>query len=71
LWLSTAGAALGLAAAVALARVVASLLYGISPVDATTYVVTAALVVTVALATAALPAARAARTDPLAALRSD
>lgn len=71
LWLSSAGAALGLVAAVALARVVASLLYGISPVDATTYVVTAALVVMVALATAALPAARAARTDPLAALRSD
>jgi len=71
LWLASAGAVLGLLAAVALARVVASLLYGVSPVDVTTYALTAGLVVAVALVTAAWPAMRAARTDPLQALRAE
>jgi len=43
----------------------------VSPVDATTYGAVTALMATVALVTTALPALRAARTDPVEAIRSD
>jgi len=69
--LTAVGALAGLAGAAALARVVEGLLYGVSPVDATTYAVTLGLVIAVALATTAMPALRAARTDPMEAIRTD
>ncbi|HUP52257.1 MAG TPA: ABC transporter permease, partial [Longimicrobiales bacterium] len=69
--LTAVGALAGLAGAAALSRVVEGLLYGVSPVDATTYVVTLGLVIAVALATTAMPALRAARTDPMEAIRTD
>lgn len=69
--LALGGALGGLLTAAALSRVIEGLLYGVSPVDLATYAGTAALVLAVALTTASLPAARAARTDPIQALRSD
>jgi len=47
------------------------LLFGVSAMDLPTYILTVGLVATVALLTALLPAARAARTDPVRALASD
>jgi putative ABC transport system permease protein len=64
-----AGLAGGLAAASALARLVASLLFGVSPGDPVTFLCTAILFGAVALAALALPARRAARIDPAVALR--
>jgi putative ABC transport system permease protein len=65
-----AGAALGLALAAAGGRLIATMLFGIRPLDPTTFV----LVTTVLIVTAALsiigPAWRAARIDPAVALRT-
>jgi ABC-type antimicrobial peptide transport system permease subunit len=47
------------------------MLYGVSPTDPATYTLTVAFVLLVALLTAAAPALRAARTDPLEAIRTD
>ncbi len=65
------GAAVGLAGALALGGVIASLLYGVAPRDAAT--LGAALLVLLAVATAAtwLPARRAASVDPMTALRAE
>jgi predicted permease len=65
------GLALGLAAALLLSRLMAAVLYGVAPVDPATY---AAVVVTlgaIAVLAAWLPARRAARVDPMVALRGD
>ena len=60
-----AGALLALAST----RLVASMLYGITPTDPATLVMSAVALATVALAAALLPAWRAARLDPMEALR--
>ena len=65
------GIALGLAGAFALARALSSLLLGIGATDPLTFVGVTALLVTVALLACYLPARRAARVDPLVALRQD
>jgi predicted permease len=69
--LSTLGAVIGLAAAMVLARLMSSLLFGVGPLDPLAYV--AALAVTIAAATLAsyLPARRAAKIDPMNTLRAD
>ncbi len=65
------GTAAGAAAALALARLVASLLFGVQANDPTT-LAAAAIALAIATATAAfLPARRAARLDPMRALRSE
>jgi ABC-type antimicrobial peptide transport system permease subunit len=69
--LSAAGALVGLAIAMAGSRAIAGMLYGVSPTDPATYALTVAFVLLVALLTAAAPALRAARTDPLQAIRTD
>ena len=69
--LTTLGALAGLVGAAALSRVVEGLLFGVSPRDAATYVATAGLMLVIALVTTAVPALRAARTDPMAAIRTD
>jgi predicted permease len=67
--LAIAGAVIGSLGAVALTRVMSSLLFGVNSLDPLTYaVVAAALVVTAALASA-IPAWRAAAVDPVEALR--
>jgi predicted permease len=63
------GAALGLAAAIALTRLLSSLLYGVSPTDPITLALVAAVVAAMALLASYLPARRAARVDPTVALR--
>ena len=67
--LAVAGLALGLASAIVLSRLLTRFLYGITPSDPVTYGVATVLVGGVALAACAIPAWRAARVDPMAALR--
>ena len=58
-------------AAVALARVMASLLFGVRALDAPAYAVALTTLGAVALAACAVPALRATRVDPLVALREE
>ena len=69
--LAVIGVAIGLAGALALARLISSLLYGIAPYDPVTLAgVTVGLLAVSALASW-LPAMRAARIDPIEALRAE
>jgi predicted permease len=63
------GVVLGLAAAFGLTRLMESLLYGVEPADPLTFVSVALALALVALLASWLPARRAARTDPLEAIR--
>jgi len=65
------GLVLGLLAAIAASRIVAGLLYGIATTDALTYVVVIFVLLAAALAAGWVPARRAARVDPLIAMRGD
>jgi ABC-type antimicrobial peptide transport system permease subunit len=65
------GAALGLAGAIGVARVLQGLLYGVTPVDGLTMAGVVALVAVVALMAVGWPAWRAARIDPTTALRAE
>ncbi|MBS1826236.1 MAG: ABC transporter permease [Acidobacteria bacterium] len=69
--LTLLGAAIGLALAIALARMAGTFLYGISPIDAWTFALAPALLLTIAMVACFLPARRASRLDPLRALRHD
>jgi predicted permease len=69
LGLALPGVALGIGGAFALTRVMEGLLFHVSATNPTTYVGVAALFVSVALAASYLPARRATRVDPAAALR--
>jgi putative ABC transport system permease protein len=63
------GLAVGLALAAAGTRAMASFLYGVSATDFTTFAGASLLMAAVALAAAAIPARRAAKVDPMTALR--
>jgi putative ABC transport system permease protein len=69
--LSGLGAALGLLGALALSRSLSGLLFGVSPTDPITYAAITVLLLAVSLAACSVPALRAARVDPLVALRSE
>ena len=62
---------IGLALAIAAARVLRGVLFGVSPNDPTTYVVVAVILIVVAGVASYLPARRAIRLDPTVALRLD
>jgi len=65
------GVAVGLPAAIAAARLLQGLLYGVDPVHPPTLVGAALLMLAVAALAAYLPARRASRVDPMAALRTE
>jgi predicted permease len=69
--LTAAGVVLGLIGALALTRVMATLLFGISATDVITFSLVPVLLIVVALAACLIPARRASRLDPLDALRSE
>jgi len=69
--LAAAGLVIGIPAALAASRAIGSLLYGVSPRDVTVFVGTPVVLVVVSLAATYLPARRAAKVDPLEALRSE
>jgi putative ABC transport system permease protein len=66
-----AGVAAGLLLAAAAGRLTEKLLYGVRPLDAWTYVAVALMVAAAVLVATGMPSLRAARTDPLAALREE
>jgi len=65
------GVSVGVPAALALTRVIKSQLYGVAPTDPVTFVGAGVLLAAVALLAAWLPARRAARVDPVQALRCE
>jgi ABC-type antimicrobial peptide transport system permease subunit len=67
--LGAAGAALGVVAAVGIGRLLGSLLFGVSATDATSFIGALGLVAGIVLAATIVPAWRAARVNPLTALR--
>ena len=66
-----AGVTVGLATAFAGSRLIASLLYGVSPRDPGVFAATTLILLAVALLACWLPARRAARLSPLEALRTE
>ena len=67
--LTLAGVAIGTAASLALARLIANLLYATSPFDPMTFVASVLVLTAVALVAGYLPALRASRIEPIRALR--
>jgi putative ABC transport system permease protein len=65
------GLGIGLAAALLLSRVIVRMLFGIGPRDPLSFTVVALVLLLVSAIASYLPARRAARLDPVAALRSD
>jgi ABC-type antimicrobial peptide transport system permease subunit len=69
--MTLSGVAVGVAGALALGRVVASLLYGLKAWDPMTFAASALLLILVALGASWIPARRAAGVDPIRALRHE
>jgi predicted permease len=69
--LTAAGIVLGFVLSIALGRAAKALLFGVTPTDASTYAVVLVGVTLATLAAAAVPALRAMRIDPIAALREE
>ena len=69
--LALMGVVIGLAASVLLMRLIAGLLFGVSSTDPVTLLIFTALLAAVALLANYIPASRAARIDPMVALRHD
>jgi predicted permease len=69
LWLTAAGMALGLAGSVAVSQYLRTLVYGVSPMDPVTYLVTLTVIAVAAVAGCWRPAAKAANSNPVDAIR--
>jgi ABC-type antimicrobial peptide transport system permease subunit len=69
--IASIGVVAGLLLAASVSRLIADLLYGITPVDWPAYAAAAIALSAIALIACAVPAWRAARLDPLIVLRSD
>jgi ABC-type antimicrobial peptide transport system permease subunit len=69
--LLAAGIGIGVAFALVATRMAQSMLFGLKPYDARTFMLGAILIATVTLLASYLPARRAARLDPMTALRED
>jgi ABC-type antimicrobial peptide transport system permease subunit len=70
-WMIGAGAVIGVVAGLALTRALASQLFGVQPADAAVFTGAVAMLFAVALLAGAIPTLRAARVDPIRALRYD
>jgi predicted permease len=70
-WITITGVGAGLAIAAGMARIMATLVFGISPTDTVTFVLVPLFLGAVMLVVTLLPAVRAASVDPIAALRQD
>ena len=71
LWVTLIGVAIGLAAALALSRVMADYVYGIKATDPLTYLSATLVLVLTAIAACYVPARRAASVNPMQALRNE
>jgi putative ABC transport system permease protein len=69
--LTGAGLAIGTGAALAITRAMRSMLYEVAPADASTYAAVIATLMLIGLIACAVPAMRAARVDPMVALRDE
>jgi predicted permease len=70
-WLAVLGVVAGLAAALGLAQLVKSMLYGLKPADPASFAGAACLLLGVAIIAAWIPALRASRVEPMEALRHE
>ena len=70
-WMVVIGIGLGVAGAAALNRVMSGLVFGVRTTDPASYTVAAVCLMTAALVACVIPARRAARIDPVQALRQD
>ena len=66
-----AGIAIGIGVALMLTRVMSAFLFGVGPMDPATYAAVSGALAALALLATYIPARRAARVDPILALRAD
>jgi len=71
LWLTGVGVAIGLISAFLTMRLMSSLLFNVSPMDAGTYIIASICVVSIAWLACYLPSRRAAAVNPTMALRAE
>jgi putative ABC transport system permease protein len=67
--LALIGVAIGIAGALAVTRFLSTMLFGVKPTDPLTFIAVSLILIAVALAACYIPARRAAKVDPMVALR--